>query len=158
MCSSLEATTHCDATRMRSAMRRFDHLFGMFRTAAGAVRRLDVILATFEERAFCILGCGTLKPKTWGALPLHCRALVWLMTRRALRGWLPSWTVLRMVRGAAYFTLPSVLMSMHQCRPLLPARVQKTVQSGQWLWSVKHCTDYGTEYLDVLVLHDCFTL
>ena len=45
--------------RMRWAMRRFDHLFGMFRTGAGAVRRLDVILATYEERAFCILGCAS---------------------------------------------------------------------------------------------------
>ena len=44
--------------RMHWAMRRFDHLFGMFRTEAGAVRRLDVIIATFEERAFCILGCA----------------------------------------------------------------------------------------------------
>lgn len=46
------------------ACRRFDHIFGMFRTAAGAVRRLDVIFATHDERAFCILGCApnTLKP------------------------------------------------------------------------------------------------
>ncbi len=41
------------------APRRFDHVFGMFRTAAGAVRRLDVILATYDERAFCILGRAT---------------------------------------------------------------------------------------------------
>ena len=39
--------------------RRFDHIFGMFRTKAGKVRRLDVIFATYEERAFCILGSGS---------------------------------------------------------------------------------------------------
>ncbi len=31
----------------------------MFRTKAGKVRRLDVIFATYEERAFCILGSGS---------------------------------------------------------------------------------------------------
>ena len=31
----------------------------MFRTKVGKVRRLDVIFATYEERAFCILGSGS---------------------------------------------------------------------------------------------------
>ena len=55
---------------MRWAIRRFDHLFGMFRTEAGAVRRLDVILATYEERAFCILGC--VSQALQGAPPENC--------------------------------------------------------------------------------------
>ncbi|KAK9820638.1 hypothetical protein WJX81_002025, partial [Elliptochloris bilobata] len=53
-----EAVHHMDRQRTlpNLASDRFDHLFGMFRTEADAVRRLDVIIATFEERAFCILG------------------------------------------------------------------------------------------------------
>ena len=35
---------------------RFDHIFGNFRTAAGRVRRLDVIIAPHDEAAFCVLG------------------------------------------------------------------------------------------------------
>jgi hypothetical protein len=39
-----------------TAARRFDHIFGNFRTAAGRVRRLDVIIAPADEAAFCVLG------------------------------------------------------------------------------------------------------
>ena len=35
---------------------RFDHIFGNFRTEAGHVRRLDVIIAPAEEQHFCVLG------------------------------------------------------------------------------------------------------
>jgi DNA polymerase beta thumb len=35
---------------------RFDRVFGMFRTAAGKVRRMDLVLAPPEETAFATLG------------------------------------------------------------------------------------------------------
>lgn len=35
---------------------RFDHIYGMFRTAGGAVRRLDIIIAPHDEFAFAMLG------------------------------------------------------------------------------------------------------
>lgn len=35
---------------------RFDHIYGMFRTAAGKVRRLDVILAPPDEWAYGLVG------------------------------------------------------------------------------------------------------
>ena len=35
---------------------RHDHFFGNFRTAAGKIRRIDVIIAPAEEQAFCVLG------------------------------------------------------------------------------------------------------
>jgi hypothetical protein len=35
---------------------RFDHIFGNFRTAAGKVRRMDIIIAPAEEQPFCVLG------------------------------------------------------------------------------------------------------
>ena len=37
-------------------MCRFDHIFGNFRTAAGRVRRIDVIIAPHDEAPFCVLG------------------------------------------------------------------------------------------------------
>ena len=43
-------------TRCPAACRRFDHIFGNFRTEAGHVRRLDVIIAPAEECHFCVLG------------------------------------------------------------------------------------------------------
>lgn len=36
--------------------RRFDHLFGMYKTAAGATRRLDLIFVPPEELPFATLG------------------------------------------------------------------------------------------------------
>ena len=35
---------------------RHDHIFGNFRTADGRVRRIDIIIASAEECAFCVLG------------------------------------------------------------------------------------------------------
>ena len=43
-------------TRLGCCVDRFDHLFGMFRTAAGKVRRLDLIFVPKPEFAFGYLG------------------------------------------------------------------------------------------------------
>ena len=46
----------CTSQARAAARCRFDHIFGNFRTEAGRVRRLDVIIAPAEECHFCVLG------------------------------------------------------------------------------------------------------
>lgn len=41
---------------LRCRPRRFDHIYGVFRTAAGRARRLDVIVCPPEEWAFALVG------------------------------------------------------------------------------------------------------
>ncbi len=57
MKSSQTFTAPCHATRSKTyCSYRHDHFFGNFRTAAGKIRRIDVIIAPAEEQAFCVLG------------------------------------------------------------------------------------------------------
>ena len=35
---------------------RFDHIFGIFVTRSGKVRRMDLIFATVDEQPYCING------------------------------------------------------------------------------------------------------
>ena len=39
-----------------SSVKPQGHLFGVFKTAAGRWRRMDVIMCAFEEHSFCVLG------------------------------------------------------------------------------------------------------
>ena len=50
-------TAPCYVMRCENCVsRRHDHFFGNFRTAAGKIRRIDVIITPAEEQAFCVLG------------------------------------------------------------------------------------------------------
>ena len=49
-------TTHCAVHRIHLPAGRFDHLFGMFLTSAGKMRRIDLIFVPKPEFAFGYLG------------------------------------------------------------------------------------------------------
>ena len=53
---SLNCASHETASGTFHLGCRHDHFFGNFRTAAGKIRRIDVIIAPAEEQAFCVLG------------------------------------------------------------------------------------------------------